>query len=283
MPATTTHPRFLNRLTVQAGAGSGLRTFSANFRFDEGGGQLTAAIPAATYYVRRNGAGIWAASGLLNAIETAMNVVGANTYSVTQSTTGFVTIARSAGVAAFTLRWNTGTAPLFDGTVLGFDTSANDGPGTSFTSDWQHRFGWYPEVYLLDGYRYFPTATIGSARSLGGQQYTQRWNTDERGVARVDFVPAAKVRFHDLNQYVLGDRHESFSHSWNTAWEGFYEIARDGVPFEIHPDVATVQFLEAVVDPNKVDWCRDFENAAELQLERGERYRVTIPWMSSVA
>ncbi len=283
MPIAVTHPRFLNRLTVQAGAGSGLRIFSANFRFDEGGGELTGTITPGTYYVRRNGGGaVLPTGGLLNAIEMALNTAPgvANTYSVTQSTTGFVTIARSAGVANFTLRWATGVAPRFDGSVLGFDTSANDGPGTTFTADWQHRFGWYPEQYLLDGYRYFPTATVGSARSLGGQQYTQRWNTDERGVARVDFVLPGKIRFHDLDQYVLGARHQSFSHSFNTSWEGFYEIARDGVPFEVHPNVATVGGIEAVLDPDEIDWMRDIDEAATLQLEAGERYRVTVPWRS---
>ena len=279
MPAT--NPRFLPRFAVVAGATSGLRQVNQRFLFDEGGGELIATITAGNYYVREDG-GFWASGGLLTAIAAAMNAVGANTYAASVSTTGRVTIARTAGAAAFTLRWASATTPRFDGTFLGFDTSANDGPGTTFTSDYQHRFGWFPEQPMLDGYRYFPTATVGSARSMGDigahAQYTQRWDRDRKGEARIDYVRYTKVRYDDIDGTVWGSLYQPLTSGFATLWEGFYELARDGVPFEIHPNVAINDGIEVYIDPEAQAWREGMEGAVELLMERGERYRVTVPW-----
>ena len=272
-----TDPRYLWEVALTAATNSATQT-PLNFRFDEGGGELTAGLTAGNYFIRGGGN---PGTDLLAAIQTAMNAAGANTYVVTRSTTGYVTIATNPP-AAFTLRWLTGAAPLFDGTVLGFDTAANDGPGTTFTSDYQHRFGWYPEKLLVDGYRFFNTATAGSARSLGNQQYTQQWATDRRGVHRIDYVPYTKIRYHDYDATVVGTAlqiYQALSSGTQTTWEGFYEAMRRGAMFEMHRDASTVSnLLQAVLDPDKREAFEDLEAVASLLLERGERYRVEIPY-----
>ena len=260
-------PRFLWEVAINA-------TNNA-LEFDEGAGALTANLTTADYYLRGGGA---AATDLLQHIATQMSAVGANTYGVTRSATGTVTIARTAGIAAFTLHWNTGpadTQAIAD--ILGYSTAADDGPGTSFPSDFQHRYGWYPEQHLIDGRRRLETATAGGARSLGNQQYWQQWATDFRATARLDFVRRAKIRGGDVEGTAVADTNEAFSALPSTAYEGLYQIARRGVRFEFHPDEAVIAAMVAVADPAEAAWAQDMEEAAELIMDAGERYRVTVP------
>ncbi len=261
------HPRFLWEVTIDASNDA--------LEFDEGGGPLTALLTHADYYLRGGGV---AGTDLLQHIAAQMSAVGANTYGVTRDSSGTVTIARTAGVAAFSLHWNSGPADTQAiANILGYSTLADDGPGTSFPGDFQHRYGWYPEQHLLDGRRRFETATAGASRSLGHQQYTQQWETDWRAVARIDFVRQLKVRYADVDGTVLGAINQAFSSGPAGSWEGFYDAARRGVRFEFHPDESIISAATAVIDPGAQDWFEDIEAAAELLLERGERYRVTVP------
>lgn len=250
--------------------------------FDEGGGALAAVIPQGNYYLRGGGA---AATDLLQTLETLLTLAGANTYAVTVSDTGRVTIARSAGALNFTLHWatdGTGESAAI-GWILGFNTAADDGPGTTFTSDYQHRYGWYPGKELLDGRRIIQRATAGATRALGGQQYAQVWETGWRTTARIDFVPRTKVRQRDIDGTWLlsaAEAHEAFGGSTIT----FYEHARAGGRFEFHANVAShAAFATVVIDPSKADWFEDQEEATPLLLEAGERYRALLPMLLYVA
>lgn len=93
--------------------------------FDEGGGELNATIASATY----------TPSGLESAIKTALEAAGAETYTITYSTsTGKWTIATGGGTLS--LLWDTGiNSATSVGTTIGFDVSANDTGSTSYISD----------------------------------------------------------------------------------------------------------------------------------------------------
>lgn len=263
------HPRFLWEVTIGPS--------NDQLEFDEGAAALTANLTAGDYYLRGGGA---AGTDLLQHIAWAMTAAAgaANIYGVTVSSTGTVTIARIAGPNNFTLHWSTGPGDTRAiANILGYSTLADDGPGTSFPSDFQHRFGWYPEMHLLDGRRRFPTATAGAARSLGAQQWTQQWATDFRALARIDFVPRAKIRRVDVDGTVVGDTNESLTTDGNSLYEGFYDAARRGVRFEFYPNVAAIASGLMVIDPDESEWFTDFESAAELLMEAGERYRVLVP------
>ncbi len=290
-----THPRLLFPVTIGVGAAE------RKIEFDEGGGDISATISASELDVFVRGS-VPNASDICNLIAAAMTLAGANTYGVTVDTDGNVTIARTAGANNFSLHWNTDASSTFYGRILGFDVSADDGPGTTFTSDYQHRYGWYPEKFLIDGYRFFSTAVVGGARSLGGQQYVQQWKTDIRGVLRIDFVPVVKLRYFRVSGTRLlaaaGEDNEAFSSSSDDSAlvglgmdaasftfpsnhpVGFYEWARTGGRFEIHPDVDSQdQFITAVIDADEIErWGGDLTEAAELIQERGEKYRVEVPW-----
>ena len=279
MPAS--NPRLLWPVTVTA-ATNDTRSVVQNFRFREGAGpELTALLTTGDYSLRGGGT---VGTDLLAELQTRLNAAGANTYEVSRTTTGRVRIRRTAGVATFTLLWSTGTDPQFDGTVLGFNIAADDGPTTDITSDFQSRFVWHPSQLAIDGYRWFPTATAGVSRSLAGQQYTQQWATSRRGVLRIEWVRVAKVRTTDVDgelQYTAGTQlYEQLSNGLETSWEGFYESARAGRRFEIAIDEAATgsAFLTAVIDHEAREWFEDFDSVAEVIMERGERYRVTIPW-----
>ena len=263
-------PRFIWPVTVVATVSDGLSEAQQNLRFDEGGGELTAAIALGDWFIRGGGA---AGTDLLQQIATKMTAAGGQVYTVTRSTTGRVTIAAPG---AFTLRWNTGTAPLFDGAVIGFSTAANDTGTNTYTSDNQHRFGWYPEQRILDGNRRMEDAIAGGLRSLGNQQWVQQWQTDYHALARIDWVRVAKIRYGNVDGTVVGTLHETLTSNQATTWRGFYDAARLGIRFEFHPDTSVIASATAVIDPG-TPWMEDIEEAATLLMDRGERYRVVVP------
>ena len=263
-------PRLLWEVTIDAS--------NDRLDFNEAGvGNLIATLTQGDFYLR---GGAPLATDMANNVAAAMNAAPGvtNTYTVTIADNGTVAIARSAGAANFSLLWATGAGGESGaiGAILGFDVTADDGPGTSFASDAQHRYGWYPEKPLLDGRRKMETAVAGAARSMGTQQYAQEWATDWRTTLRIDFVPAAKVRSRDIDGTFVDATaiNESFAGSALT----FYENARQGTRFEVHPDTTShAAFETCVIDPNEMGWWRDQGEATPLLMERGERYRVLIP------
>ena len=260
-------PRLIWEVTIDAS--------NDRLEFDEGGGALGAVLTQGDFYLRGGGA---AGSDLAANIAAAMSLAGANTYTVTISDNGTVTIARSAGALNFTLHWLTdGTNETGRiGAILGFDVTADDGPGTSFASDGQHRYGWYPEKPLLDGRRVIQTAVAGGARSMGNQQYAQEWATDWRTTLRIDFVPAVKVRNRDIDGTFVDAA--AINESFSGAGLRFYETARTGARFEVHPDTTDhASFATCVVDAAEAGWWQDQDEATPLLMEAGERYRVLIP------
>ena len=170
-------PRFLWEVTIDAS--------NDRLIFDEGGLDLWADIALGDYYLR--GAG-FPVSDLLAAVAVAMNAPNpgspgfpsGNVYGVVVDTTGTVMIYRVGGPNQFSLHWATGGADTAAiGTTLGYSVAADDGPGVSFVSDYQHQYGWYPEKDLLDGWRRQQLNVGGALRSTGRQQYAQQWVGDD--------------------------------------------------------------------------------------------------------
>ena len=137
-----------------SGSGNGLFIIAASAEnlyidFDEGGGELTATLTQDWY----NG------QTLAAEIKVRMDAAGGQVYTVTYSESAAKFTISATG--NFTLRWKTGThgsdgTDTHAGTTLGFDDTANNGPGTTFTSD-NRRIHWpYEDLYrdLLTAYQY---------------------------------------------------------------------------------------------------------------------------------
>ncbi len=94
--------------------------------FNDGGGEEQAQVATGMYKDPHK---------LAQAIEDAMNVLTADTVTVTYSdTTGKFTLASTGGT--FSLLWNTGTNTANSiGTTLGFSVAANDTGASTYTSD----------------------------------------------------------------------------------------------------------------------------------------------------
>jgi len=296
-----TNPRILWPVTIEAGVNQDLD-------ITENAVPGTAVLDAGDFVPREAAPVSWTPAtqvpgDILDNVEQNLKgaTASANTYSVTISDTGIVTIARATGADAFELLWNTGGAETQAlARILGFSTAADDTGATSYVGDYQCRYAWYPEKFLVDGYRYKPSAFSAAADSMGGQTYTQQWMTKMRGEYRIDFVSRGKIRYHDAHEIralaAVGEDNEAFttgedddigsgsgfSKDANLA-PGFYEWARRGGRFELHPDVTTHdEFVLAVIDPDAAEWRDSIDAAAELMEIRGERYRVTIPWREFV-
>lgn len=114
--------------------------------FDEGGGELNATVAALNYD----------AAGLATAIKTALEAAGAETYTVTySSTTGKWTLTSDTG-GTFSLLWSTGTntATTIGGSI-GFDTSSDDTAALTYTGD-------FIAIHTTDGLIF----DLGSAKSI---------------------------------------------------------------------------------------------------------------------
>jgi len=120
------------------GANSGWGSFNINTNnkwidFNEGGGELSAQIVVNDYD----------ASTLCTAIKTAMETVGALTYTVTYSdTSNKFTIT---GSGAFTLLWQSGSHSATSvGSTIGYYVGADDTGGSSYPGD-------YPRIHSQAG------------------------------------------------------------------------------------------------------------------------------------
>lgn len=111
-------------------------TLNTNDRinFNEGGIELTAQVAAGSY---ASGATSAVAGSLCEAIKTALEAVGAGTYTVSRDiTTKKFTIVQTAGPGTFQLLWNTGSNKAQSiATDIGFADTADDTGSLTYTGD----------------------------------------------------------------------------------------------------------------------------------------------------
>lgn len=129
-------------------------------------------IAAGTYY---------SAAALAEATRVALQAAYANTWSVTISATGRVTIA---GAASFTL------ADQIQ--ALGF-VSGSYASGLSVTGEAQHQNGWYADDPVADDTGNLPGYERAAARALGGQTRAVDFGTVYDRVITLDHLPGHKV------------------------------------------------------------------------------------------
>ena len=185
-PATNSqHRDFTKPWKSRHGIGSGWGQFEVYMGlgsnrwidFDEGGGELSASVVA----------GIYNANSLCTAIKTAMEAVGANTYTVTyDDLTKKFTIA---GSGSFSLLWNTGSHPNNLGDDIGFDISADDTGASTYMAD-----------YICIHTQEYLGIDLGEAKDIYGT-IIQKHNIQTSGLIQIwgsnnsDFSTGIKLSF----------------------------------------------------------------------------------------
>lgn len=119
--------------------GLNITTNNQNLDFDEGGGELTAVVPAGTYDF----------ASLLSAIVDAMNSVGANTYTAEVArSTRIITISATA---SFDLLLSSGSnQPTSIFSLLGFNQGADQTGTDEYSGDTGAGFEYRPQFILQD-------------------------------------------------------------------------------------------------------------------------------------
>jgi hypothetical protein len=274
--ASATKGRFCHtRRTITTGTND-------EINFHDGTAERTATLRAGTYFLRgddlfsgESGAdsNAW---DLLGEIENRMNNAPSSAitdFTVTLAATtgtsrGKVTIA-SAGGPNFELRWSTGaSAQKFDGTWIGFDTSADDTGAQTYTSD-NHAPGlWYPEIeglwfdYDVRRVRTWQEAVSGSVDVRSLSSYAIR-----------------TVEYPLIDRSLIKDQFDAT----NVAFENFWDDAAVGGSFVVFPDVDdTSTAWHCVIDEAR--WGEELHNAAvPMDEAQGEAYRVVIPMRAYVS
>jgi len=235
------------------------------FTFNEGGGALVCDVLDSSTVV--GGAYFWRGDGtaadMCLALKTALDTVGAHTYTVVLTTAGKLTISATG---AFTLNWGT-VAHDLPASLLGFVDADQVSVANACVSDFHVGNAWFVQQITVDDTEDTESAdTVATRLENGRVRVAMYGNRLERSVT-IDALPAFETY---QAEEALAQR--SFGRFWT--------YARTGGHFEYAPNSAVPGTYSSyqIADPT---WLR--RGPARLTPRVIRRYDVDFPMTRHVA